>query len=120
MTFLLKPDKNRKKFFDGLELQASSIKFNCPKCGSDVEQDLWVFVSLNGNWQRSGKGKNYGKIFGLDHSAEFLKSHDGRQAYIGELQCAECDATYLVYVGFNEAQPCRYIASLQGVYLTGS
>jgi hypothetical protein len=117
----LKPDKYRPSFFDGIESGNPYFSFVCGVCSVSNELDLWSFLNKSSNWE-----KEFNKIelinimktlrLPVNSNGHIKRSHEGGYPYVGICSCINCKKSHLLYIGFYEFQPARYIGTLQGIY----
>jgi len=73
------PDKNRERFFDGMESQSVEFSFLCGACQKRVTLDLWSFLDSSSNWENTFSSKEVSEIIktlNLPKPHQFYKSHE--------------------------------------------
>ncbi len=118
-TVYKRPSKNAKRFFDGVDTEKADFSFFCGSCQRPIEVDLWDFLSRASDWEEKLSPEVVQTIkreIEFPTVLEFTKSHEGGQPYLAINACPHCSHSHLVYIGFYEFQPARYVGTLQGVY----
>lgn len=120
----LRPDPDRRPFFDGMDEAHARLHFVCAACGADNDASLMRFVSSASAWFRALDDTDRQRIVRLFDCplGEFdgratVVAHDEGSPYFATIACETCDRRHLLYVGFGEVQPMRYRACLHGMAL---
>lgn len=119
---VLDPDEQRPPFYDGMYPETARLTYPCAGCGQMQTRTLYDFLSAADVWK---KAQTPATLAALDAyyqlprrrfgDWEVVVAHGGGSPYFAVLACPHCPAQTLVYAGFGEWQPARYIARLQGV-----
>lgn len=113
------PNKDRERFFDGIDYERAGFSFFCGSCNNLVVIGLVSFLSDSDQWESNFKEAEVSEIvevLGLSKVLSFYKAPDKSGPYISTTNCKKCGHNHLVYVGFHEFQPSRYVGTLHGVY----
>ncbi len=112
---LIQPSYNRDPWFAGAETVDQVYRWCCASCQSDVEVPLNGILREVWSWQTT-IGDELAKAahahFGLNIVG---RSHDGGWPSIMLVQCASCDASYLLYAGVDETSNSVYRVTIQGL-----
>lgn len=117
------PSAEQRRFFDGEQDDEGSFLYHCGNCGQEIEHEVWGFVGQTWDWERVFSAEQRTAIIELCQlptkqwgTLSFLQSHEGAHPCIKAEPCLRCSTPHLLYIGFHEFQPARYIGTLQGVY----
>lgn len=119
---MLRPDRARPAFHDGMGEENARLAFRCAACSADNDGPLFEFMDAATVWFAALDLEDRLRIARLFDCpiGEFagkvrLCAHEEGQPYFGAVDCRACARRHLVYVGFDEVQPMRYRAFLHGV-----
>jgi len=113
------PNKNRERFFDGIDYENAGFSFFCGSCNNLVLVGLLPFLSDSDKWESNfteGEFSEIVEVLGLPKVLSSYRAPDNGIPYISTISCKKCGHNHLVYVAFHEFQPARYVGTLHGVY----
>ena len=122
-----RPGKHTPSFFDGVDGASASVSFDCGSCRTRINLDLVTFLGAASNWESQFSTAELDELRKKikfptreielpDSTKTLVKSHEGGSPFLSIVECNCCSHKHLIYIGYYEFQPSRYIGTLQGVY----